>query len=334
MKIYVSATYQDLRKHREAVSVVLRRMGHQVLGMEEYVAEGLRPLDRCLEDVRNCHAYVGILAWRYGFVPKTAGAGTSTLPPGTSLRKTSITEFEFRQALEDQKAEKNKSVLCFLLDPEAEWPSTQFDAVTGAGNRGRAIVRLRQEIGESHLVSYFRSPEELAALVSAAVYRAEMGRQIRLEALSVEAQFNEPFRRGGPVADTSLEMTKRAIADPEVEALRIDIGRGEEWWMTRLYFLSSLAADLTTISSMVFTRDDDVFIGVAHPRDVRERLAFSIRLSRSSRRRSSAERRCFAICAPRSTGARHCGGRPSVTRSWRVRNWSRRACSSVTWARR
>lgn len=178
MKIYVSATYQDLRKHREAVSVVLRRMGHHVLGMEEDVAEGLRPLDRCLEDVRNFDVHVGILAWRHGFVPKTAGAGTPSPPPGTSLRKTSITEFEFRQAHEDEQAEKTTFVLCFLLDPKAESPSTQFDAVTGRGDRGRAIVRVRREIGKSHLVGYFRSAEALTDQVARLFVRDQVSRAL------------------------------------------------------------------------------------------------------------------------------------------------------------
>jgi len=268
MKIYISATFRDLQKHREAVSVVLRRMGHQVLGMEEYVAEGMRPLDRCLEDVRNCDAYIGILAWRYGYVPKTTGDDGATIPKGTSLRKTSMTEFEFRQAIDSKK-----TVLFFLLDPEGDWPSSQFDAVSGDGDRGRAVLRLRQEIGEKYLVSYFRSPEELAALVSAAVYRAEMSRQIQLDALAIEARFNEPFRHGGSVSDTSVDMIKDVIAGPEVQALQIDIGRGKEWWLTRLYFLASLAADLTSIGITVFTRDDNVFVGVAHPQIVRERLS-------------------------------------------------------------
>jgi Domain of unknown function (DUF4062) len=43
-----------------------------------------RPVDRCLDDVRSADIYVGVLAWRYGFVP--AGGHTS------------ITELEYRAA--------------------------------------------------------------------------------------------------------------------------------------------------------------------------------------------------------------------------------------------
>ena len=53
MKVYVSATYADLIEYRAAVARVLRQMGHDVIGMEEYVAEGTRPLDRCLADVEG-----------------------------------------------------------------------------------------------------------------------------------------------------------------------------------------------------------------------------------------------------------------------------------------
>lgn len=274
MKIYISATYRDLKKHREAVSTVLRRMGHQVIGMEEYVAEGVRPLHRCLEDVKGCDAYLGIFGWRYGHVPTSTGAPNTELPEGTSLGKTSITEFEFRQALQRQPDQAETPVLIFLLDPEAEWPSSQFDAMSGDGDQGNEIARLRQEVGERYLVSYFRTPEELASLASAAVYRAEMSRQMRLESLHIEPRFNEPFIRNGPVADSTLMEIKNVIAGPqEVQALQINIGRGLDWWMTRLYFLSSLAADLTSIEVVVFLGEDDVFVGATNPSIVKERLA-------------------------------------------------------------
>ena len=44
MRIYLSSTYTDLVEYRAAVARLLRQMGHEVIGMEEYVAEGSRPL--------------------------------------------------------------------------------------------------------------------------------------------------------------------------------------------------------------------------------------------------------------------------------------------------
>ena len=37
--------------------------------MEAYVAEGRRPVDKCLADGRECDVYIGRFAWRYGWIP-------------------------------------------------------------------------------------------------------------------------------------------------------------------------------------------------------------------------------------------------------------------------
>src|SRR3954469_1450752 len=89
MKVYVSSTYQDLVEHRAAVDRTLRRMGHDVIGMEQYVAEGSKPVDRCKADVRAADVYVIIVAWRFGHVP-----GRNASP--ADLR--SITEIELDEA--------------------------------------------------------------------------------------------------------------------------------------------------------------------------------------------------------------------------------------------
>jgi|SRR5271165_1767068 len=278
MKIYISGTYGDLQKHRAAVAAVLRRMGHQPIGMEDYVAESARPLRRCLADVALCDAYVGIIAWRYGHVPPT----NEVLPPGltpppdTVLGQTSITEFEFRYAVS-----LNKPVLMFLVDPACEWPSTEIDAVQGLGDAGKAVALLRQDVAQNFLVSFFRSPEELAGLVSAAIYRTEMDRQMKLESLQIDAQFNQPFIRTNDMVDTTLMTIKDVIAGQrDIQALQVNIGNGHDWWMTRLYFLTSLAAELTALEVVVFQDGSERFIGIIHPRIVKEQLARSSELIR------------------------------------------------------
>ncbi len=133
---------------------------------------------------------------------------------------------------------------------------------------------MRQEVGQQYLVSFFRTPEELAGLVSAAVYRVEMSRQMNLDSLQIDVRFNQPFIRNGPVVDSTLMEIKEVIAGPqEVQALQINIGQGFDWWMTRLYCLSLLAADLTSIEVMVFVDKEKTFVGIANPRVVKEQLA-------------------------------------------------------------
>lgn len=71
MKVYLSSTYLDLNLHRKALALALRNAQYQVTMMEEYVAR-----DEMVEfrgDVARCDTYIGVFAWRYGYVPKGKG---------------------------------------------------------------------------------------------------------------------------------------------------------------------------------------------------------------------------------------------------------------------
>ncbi|MEV4626502.1 HEAT repeat domain-containing protein [Micromonospora sp. NPDC049523] len=145
-KVYVSATFRDLQECRAAVQLALRRLRVEDMAMESYVAEDRRPLERCLADVRECDVYVGIFAWRYGFVPPGYGR--------------SITELEYREALNN-----GKPCLIFLLDEEAPWPRRFVDR----GPEAEQIEALRAELADRHMCSIFTEPGDLAARVTAAV---------------------------------------------------------------------------------------------------------------------------------------------------------------------
>src|SRR5258708_1858401 len=153
MKVYISSTYQDLVEHRAAVDRALRRMGHDVIGMEQYVAEGSKPVDRCKADVAAADAYVIIVAWRYGHVP-----GRKAIPPDLH----SITEIELTEA-----KLHGKPVLAFLLDPEAPWPPNRVDAMGNEAGAGEGVSRLRAQLATDHLTGIFRTPEDLASQVAA-----------------------------------------------------------------------------------------------------------------------------------------------------------------------
>ena len=96
-RIYLSSTFQDLKDHREEVAKGLRRLRHEVIGMEDYVADGSRPLAKCLRDITGdpaqnlppCDLYVGLFAKRYGYVPDEPA----------NPDRWSITEAEYRTAL-------------------------------------------------------------------------------------------------------------------------------------------------------------------------------------------------------------------------------------------
>ena len=83
-RIYISSSYQDLRSYRRRVAEKVRELGHTPVGMEADGAQERPPIDVCLDDVRNCDAYVCIVGFRYG-----------SYPPG---RDVSYTELEYEAA--------------------------------------------------------------------------------------------------------------------------------------------------------------------------------------------------------------------------------------------
>ena len=151
-KIYLSSTFEDLEPYRDEVYRTLRKMHHDVIAMEDYVATDERPLDKCLGDVAASDIYVGIFAMRYGFIP-----------PKDNPAGKSITELEYRKA-----SDEHKERLVFLLDEAASWPVKFIDALTSE-EKGRAIKALRAELVLEHGRGIFRTSDDLALQVSVAI---------------------------------------------------------------------------------------------------------------------------------------------------------------------
>jgi hypothetical protein len=150
MRIYVSSTSEDLSEYRAAVFDQLRRMGHQVVGMPGYTADARGPVAKVLDDVTSADAYIGLFAFRYGFVP-----------PGQQY---SITEMEFRCA-----TERRLPRLIFLVPENAPWPRNLMDR----GEAGMRVDRLRSELlaQDGFTVAFFNdqrtdAPEGHASLYS------------------------------------------------------------------------------------------------------------------------------------------------------------------------
>ena len=148
-KIYVSSTFLDLQEHRTQVERVIRRMGHEDVAMEYYVAEDQRPVVKCLSDVAACDVYVGIFAWRYGWQPKE-----------NNPENLSITEIEIRQA-----EKSGKPCLIFLLSDDAPWFKKHMDKDT------TKIENLRNIASAHHTPDYFSTPDELARKVAESIYK-------------------------------------------------------------------------------------------------------------------------------------------------------------------
>jgi hypothetical protein len=259
-KIYISSTFVDLKAHREAVYRQLHRMQHDVIAMEDYVARDDRPAAQCVRDVARSDLYVGLFAWRYGFIPAQDNPGSL-----------SITELEYRQA-------EAKSIprLVFLLDDNALWPPPMLDSQSGDGDGGRRIRELRSELTQERLASFFTSPEDLSAKVAAAVHLAGT------VANASDASFDLEAIVGADNIDRSEILFSQSYVPYLVQQLqqlgdspllKIDLRDGTYWWSTRLYALATLAADFTSVEWLLFVDEGTRYVGIVRPRDLTRALA-------------------------------------------------------------
>lgn len=154
--IYVSSTYRDLIEHRKAVFEAVRRAQHEPIGMEDYQATEQPPLDRCLDDVRRCRAYIGVIGWRYGYIPQGFDH--------------SITHLEY------EEAGRCKLHRMMLLTPEDNWPKSKRD------KDAVAITRFREQIKSRHGINTFKNLDDLKYKVVSSI-KKEIGEGIAIPPL-------------------------------------------------------------------------------------------------------------------------------------------------------
>jgi hypothetical protein len=172
-RAYLSSTYSDLRDCRTAVQKALRRQSVEFIAMEDYVADDARPLNKCLHDVASCDLYIGVFAWRYGFIP-----------PGETQ---SITELEYREA-----ARRGIPRLIFLLAEEAPWPRPLMDL----GAAAEKVEQFRAELKEQHVVSFFADANELQGVAAAAIANVrDLGRAATPKGLLSEDRLRRYYDR-------------------------------------------------------------------------------------------------------------------------------------------
>lgn len=244
MRIFVSSSFEDLKEHRAAVIRVLRQLGHEVLAMEDLTAASAAPLSKVLDMVDRSEAYVGVFAWRYGYVPGQGGTVAPVQVPqvkGATVGETSITHYEYLRALE-----RNLPVMAFLLDEQCPWPPQLIDGFDTTRPQAPVdsskIRALRQQLELERVVSWFTTPSDLEARVSAAVTMAGLTRQLDLQtANALESGF-------GSASDSAGMGIKKAIVEAARAsqcALKIDLA--STWWSTRLYLLAALAERMTEV---------------------------------------------------------------------------------------
>jgi len=123
INVNLSSTYLDLRRHRKAIALALRKAQYQGTMMEEYAGA-------------RCDAYVGVFAWRYGYLPKGKG----------NLKRVSATELEYAAA------KRKKNGLCCSCPRFDHW-SLANGFLTAGVWISEQIVPERALLGDSPALS-------------------------------------------------------------------------------------------------------------------------------------------------------------------------------------
>ena len=246
MKLYLSSTYKDLKDHRAFVAEYLRKNQHQVIMMEEYVARDQLVEFACQGDVAECEVYIGIFAWRRGYVP------IDNNPQGKS-----VTEMEYAAA-------ERITRLLFLLDETANWPDEMRDQdIT-------KITELRTEL-KKYCAGYFSDAKGLALEVISALdmYKSKV--------LSKRINVVNEIRQAQQVGPSYIQnLTEKLDALKDAPLLEFEIGTDDKpappWWNTRLYLLAALADEVYHTRGFAFVEPDRPFLMLAEPKEVRYRL--------------------------------------------------------------
>ncbi|MDD9905732.1 MAG: DUF4062 domain-containing protein, partial [Rhodospirillaceae bacterium] len=269
MKVYVSSTFVDLKRYRDAAIRILRQLGHEVVAMEDYTSDSAIPLKKVLKDIKACDAYVGIIAWRYGYIPgdkAQASKKKRAIPKGLVLPdskagkygETSITEWEYLQA-----AENKIPTLAFLLDDESPWPPHLVDGFEEGGSKVK-VQSFREILQRDRTVAYFKSPEDLAAKVSAATTRVNMSQLVSVNLLDPDKYTESNLdlvTSDEIVAGGRKEKLVSAVIGAETKAIiRIDI-KAAKWWSTRLFLLACLMDKLTDTQQILVVQEEK-FVGL------------------------------------------------------------------------
>jgi Domain of unknown function (DUF4062) len=125
VKVFLSSTFVDLGDVRFDVSRWLTGVfGAELIIMETFGSDAAPPNITSVRRVRECDIFVGIYARRYGTIDEVSGW--------------SITELELDGAKNALSTGIIRTILLYLLEPNAQWPVQMVEPGAEANlNRSR-----------------------------------------------------------------------------------------------------------------------------------------------------------------------------------------------------
>lgn len=141
-KVMISSTARDLPDHRKGVLDACLRQGMFPVMMEHLPASDDDAIAELLRMVNESDIYLGIFAYRYGYVPK-----------GYNI---SVTEMEYNRAVE-----RGMPRLIFIIDKAHVIHIDEVEIGEGTAK----IEALKARMTTERVVNFFKSPAELQAQV-------------------------------------------------------------------------------------------------------------------------------------------------------------------------
>jgi NTP pyrophosphatase (non-canonical NTP hydrolase) len=140
--VFISSTWLDLQPEREKVEAALQRMREtKFAGMEYFGSRDEDTRSTSLAEVDRSRVYVGIFGGRYG---------------------SGITEAEYRRARE-------RKLPCFIYVKDEGCITA--DKREADADKTRRLRGLKDELHQSHTITIFDNPDDLAAKVTADLHR-------------------------------------------------------------------------------------------------------------------------------------------------------------------
>src|SRR5574342_1044116 len=148
--VFISSTSSDLKEYRATVRESLLNAGYHPSDMADFMARSQGAKTACLDEVAEADYFVGIYAWRYGFIPQGS--------------EVSITEQEYDEALRLEKPR-----FCFFVEDGYAWP----DQFKEGGDGGEKMNKFKAKLDATIVRTTFTTPDSLAKKVLSTLARYE-----------------------------------------------------------------------------------------------------------------------------------------------------------------
>ena len=147
VRVFISATFSDLRDERLELLEVFRRfrtvrhLDIDVITMEDFGFSDAAPLEKCLEQVDRADAYLGLIGFRYG-----------SIAPDHDL---SFTELEYRRA-------HDRGIPVFVLQKDG---LVRPDQIENDPQKLAKLNALKAHAQKHHVVHLFKTRSDLGQKV-------------------------------------------------------------------------------------------------------------------------------------------------------------------------